>query len=90
MWQLKEWDVISVTAKNWRELGLMLDIEPSICDTMEMKWSCDPEAACREMFSWWLSGEGSPCTWEELIKSLKEVNFHELAQQLEVRLHVYH
>ena len=64
-----------------------LDIEPSICDTIKRKY-CDPEDACRQMFSWWLSGEGSPCTWKELIETLKEVNFHKLAQQLysEVRL----
>ena len=39
--------------------------------------------------SWWLSGEGSPCTWKELIETLEETNFRELAQQLEVRLDHY-
>ena len=82
---LMKWNIISVTAAKWTELGMALDIEPSICDTIKKKY-CDPEDACRQIFLWWLSGEGSPCTWKEFIKSLKEVNFHKLAQQLEVRL----
>ena len=59
----------------------MLDIEPTISDTIALA-HCDPEAACRDMFSWWLSGEGVKCTREELIKNLERMKFHELAQQL--------
>ena len=82
---LMNWNVISVTAAKWTELGMALDIEPSICDTIKRKYY-DPEDACHQMFLWWLSGEGSPCTWKELIESLEEINFRELAEQLEVRL----
>ena len=84
---LVQWGVISVTAGKWRELASELDIEPSVYNAIgNVLYRDDSVAACREMFSWWLSGDGSACTWEELIKSLKRMNFHELAQQLEVRL----
>ena len=67
--------------KVWRELSGMLDIEPTISDTIALAHR-DPEAACCDMFSRWLSGEGVKCTWEELIKNLERMKFHELAQQL--------
>ena len=82
---LIQWGVISATAEVWRELSEVLDIEPAISDTINLAHH-DPEAACREMFSWWLSGEGGTCTWEELIKILEMTEFHELARQLKEHL----
>ena len=51
-------------------LSETLEIEPTILDSIALS-HCNPEAACRDMFSWWLSGEGVECTWEELIKMLE-------------------
>ena len=74
---LIQWGAISGTSKVWRELSEMLDIEPTISDTIALAHR-DPEAACHDIFSWWLSGEGVVCTWKELIKNLELMKFYEL------------
>ena len=77
-------DVISIIAGKWRVLADLLEIDLSVIDTIGAKKD-DPMVACYEVFSWWLSGKGIKCTWENLIKVLDILNFHDLS--LKIRHH---
>jgi hypothetical protein len=81
----KEIKIISTVASKWLKLGDQLGFDKygSKLDAIQTKSRGDPEPCCREMFQYWLKGNGErPCSWHELIKLLKDCDFKVLAEQV--------
>ena len=77
--------IISTVAPKWRALGDQLDFDEfgSKLDAIETKNNKDPEKGCREMFQYWLKGNGvRPCSWCKLIELLEDCDFEVLAEQV--------
>ena len=71
MKQIRKSGIVRSAAAKWMELADLLDIDPNVTASIELKTNGDPERACREVLVRWLNGEGAPPTWKELYEALE-------------------
>ena len=73
-------------SSKWEEVGLQLDIEPYVLETVKADHS-DVEARCKAMFQKWLhSGEGTgkqPRTWESVLEAVRRAVGSEVYMNIE-------
>ena len=81
--------IISTLSHKWKSVGDLLDFDSygEKLVQIEEENRRDPEACCRDMFQWWLMGNGrKPCTWRTLIEIIKECGLEALAKEIEAAL----
>ena len=70
----------------WDEVGLQLDIEPYVLETVKADHS-DVETQCKAMFQKWLhNGEGTgkqPRTWESVLEAVRKAVGSEVYTNIE-------
>ena len=83
--------IIESVAPQWKELGDLLDFDPE-GRTLELieanNQQKGPVACCREMFVYWLKGNGREATWEVLIELLDDSDQSELARIVKTVLQI--
>ena len=85
----KKIQVIKGLVSYWRKLGNLMDFDEtgSQLDIIRDKYPRDPEACCREMLQYWLSGNGvKPQTWCKLIELIHDCDQEVLAEELKQEL----
>ena len=66
---------------------LEFDGDGTQLDVIESKHPNDRPACCREMFKYWLAGNGvKPVSWKTLVSLLRNVEKNTLAEDLEQML----
>ena len=77
----------SVSGK-WHDLGLELleQEDEEKLNEIENNNPSDTSKCCTKMFQWWLSKYEDKATWNQLIKSLREVELSSLANKIEEML----
>ena len=82
-------NVIEAVAPVWKNLGYLLDFDPSGQKLDLIKTDHQAEGAvvcCQEMFKYWLAGNGKPATWGTLIELLGYCGKGQLAEQIKSAL----
>ena len=74
--------IIQSAAAKWRELADLLEIDPDVTRSIEVKTNGDPETACREVLVRWLRGEGAPPTWKELYEALETLKCYGTSRKI--------
>jgi len=75
--------IIDRTSPNWNSLGLGLEFEGHVLQTINQNAFHQANRACQSLLQDWLEGKGkNPVTWETLIKALGKANFPQLVQEL--------
>ena len=62
---------------------LLNDVNGSRVDSIEVECLGKPAKVNTRILQEWLTGKGKPCTWQILIKTLKDCEFTVLADQIE-------
>ena len=71
----------------WLAIQLLNDNDGAKIDAIEKKFAGDPYRVSLEIFKLWLQGQGRvPITWETLVATLKKINLHTLAKDIETSL----
>ena len=81
----KKIQVIKRLAAHWRQIGDLMDFDETglQLDIIREKYPRDPELCCREMFQYWLKGNGvKPQTWCKLIELIDDCDQEVLAEEL--------
>jgi len=75
--------IIERTSPNWDYLGLGLDFESHVLQTINQNAFHQADRACMNLLQAWLQGRGKqPVTWRTLIQALEKANIPELVQKL--------
>ena len=76
--------IIQTIGKGYSNIGMsLLNDESGVqMQTIEHNASGNAEAITREMFREWLKGNGAPVIWEELVSTLRRLNFNGLADDI--------
>ena len=81
--------IISSLSPKWKSVGDLLDFDSygEKLVLIEEENYRDPVACCRDVFQWWLMGNGrQPCTWRKLIEITKECGLEAFAEEIEAAL----
>lgn len=62
---------------------LLNDVTGSQVISIKKECQGDPEDIIFRILEEWLSGRGRPCTWQTLIKTLRDCEFNGLADKIE-------
>ena len=87
----KKVEIINKVAPNWKTFGVHLefDRDGSMLDLIEKRNFRDPIDCCRDMFQYWLKGNGvKPLSWSTVTSILRSVGLAVLAKDLEIILHM--
>ena len=78
-------DVAQRIGTNWRKFGIQLmdDTDGSVMSKLDKKHHSDSDEILEEMFSEWIQGKGSACTWSRLLECLRRCKCHALTDELE-------
>ena len=85
----KKLEIIKSVTPKWKEFGDLLefDHDGTHLDVIEAKHPNNRPASCREMFQYWLAGNGvEPVSWRTLVSLLRNVEKNTLAKDLEQML----
>ena len=81
--------IIESVAPQWKQLGDLLDFD-SEGRALELIEANNQQkghvACCREMFVYWLKGNGREATWGVLIELLDDIDQSELARNMKTAL----
>lgn len=78
-------NVIKKISSKWIEFGDVLEFSDDSINFDSIKEKCgnDPEKCCREIFDFWIKGNGvQPCTWGKLIELLDMIDESNLAEEI--------
>ena len=81
--------IIKSVARQWKDIGDLLDFdtEGQTLELIEADHKQEGHAACcREVFTFWLKGNGRKATWEVLIELLDDIDRSELANQVKTAI----
>ena len=78
-------DVAQRIGANYRRFGIQLinDTDGSVMSKLEKKHPSDSDEILDVIFSEWIQGKGSACTWGRLLECLRRCRCHALADELE-------
>ena len=77
--------IIPHVAPYWYEIGIQLlrEDQESHLDVIKAEHGHDKTTSCTEMFSLWLKSHPN-ASWQELIESLKAIQLHSVAANVEI------
>ena len=82
----KQVRVINTVAHDWERVAIRLHFTGDDITRIERDHS-KSERACQSVFTEWLKGKGlRPTTWNTVIKALREAEFSQVADDLEIAL----
>lgn len=64
----------------WRDFGEAVDVDEVVLDSIAK--TCLPENCIVEVLDYWLKYSDEKLTWRDVAYVLKEINFHDLAQDI--------
>ena len=80
-------EIIKTIAPRWHHFGdqLNFDSDGRTLDVIKKGHHDDPKSGCKEMFQWWLRGNGvQPVTWRTLAQLLEDSEYKRLADDIRV------
>ena len=81
----KHLKVVESVGVKWKKLGLLLQFDYDVIETIENDARSQTEECCLKLLNRWLKGEAChPVTWERLIEALRDAEHAKLASQLEL------
>ena len=74
----------------WREVGILLQIDPSLLDGWEKQYIRDSVECCNAVLSYWLNNpcDSYPCTWDGVCRLLDHAQFGQIAAELKEALKI--
>ena len=79
-------NVIEGIASQWKKVATVLSINSYRIGIIGADSSHSVEDACWEMLRWWLDPQRDKATWRALIKAIRVVELHVLANDIETVL----
>ena len=73
---------------SYKKFGIFIlnDGKGTTMNTLESQHQKNSEAILNDVFTRWLEGKGSECTWEQLLKCLRQCRCNALADKLQKNL----
>lgn len=86
--QVKDYRLIDKIQKHWRDLGILVGIEPSVLDDFESTYRGSLKEQCRKVLQTWLEQglEKYPVTWSGILELLEDVPLKEISRELQEAL----
>lgn len=83
--ELLELKIPLYTSTDYKKFGtfLLIDETGSRVNSIEEEFRGKPERISTHILEEWLAGRGKPCTWQILIKTLRDCDFNVLADQIQ-------
>ena len=78
--------IIKGLAPYWKDLGFILNFDKNGSCLASIEQNChgNPHNCCREMFQYWLNGNGvQPCSWRKLIELLEDCDQQTLSEEIQ-------
>ena len=81
--------IIDETTPTWNKLGLSLEFEGHVLETINQKAFFQPDRACPILLEDWVKGRGKkPVEWKTLVQALETARFPELVRTLKMAFNV--
>ena len=87
--------VVPELAPKWWKLGLFLDIDPVVLDTIQSSSNVrvDASVLCKEMFQKWLNEDplnrGALKTWKSVVEAVRRGHGEAAADEIERKLEMH-
>ena len=83
--ELLQLNVPQEIGTKYKEFGTLLlnDSTGNVVNNIERKFQQTPEDINTKILEKWIGGRGRPCTWDMLIKVLRECELNTLAKQIQ-------
>lgn len=83
--KLKDYRLIDKIQGHWRDIGILMRIEPSLLDNFKSIWGGNLKEQCREVFQKWFEqgSEQYPVTWSGMLRLLEDVQLKEISRELQ-------
>ena len=75
-----------VTAANWHQLGVQLEIDLATLNTIEYNYHRDAQRCMTEVITWWLRN-APECSWAKLAQAMEAMgSYTVLAEKLRQKM----
>ena len=76
---------LTVTASDWEDIGVELEIEDSDLKQIKSDNSGDSKACLREMLRMWLSRVAPPPSWSAIVEALDNLGHQDIAHHIRTK-----
>ena len=86
--QVKYYRLIDRIQEHWRDIGILMGIEPSVLNNVSSIWKGNLREQCREVLQTWnkQGSEKYPVTWSGMLGLLEDLQLKEISRELQEAL----
>jgi len=86
--QLKYFRLIDRIQEHWRDIGILIGIEPTVLNNFSSIWKGNLREQCREVLQTWhkQGSEKYPVTWSGMLGLLEDLQLKEISRELQEAL----
>ena len=86
--QVKHYRLINRIQEHWRDIGILMGIEPSVLNNYSSIWKGNLREQCREVLQTWhkQGSEKYPVTWSGMLRLLEDLELKEISRELQEAL----